>query len=605
LEGIFSLSKNIKASDRIMNYSSYLFTFPSTRIIGLSIIIMPSFIIPLCFLSIYGVEWFKTGFILSLVGVIIPILSTDLFLFNSQKRNPLLNIRKRIILSYITVLIYSVSIIIFTLVSLFFGKNNLHKGIALGVAISTSFRYLGISTLSPLGDIKNLLMSVTPPAFFLIIVNLFLPSHQPIILLSGLFGTIVMIGGIQILLQIIERWEDRRHGFRLLPLLRAFMEAWSEGSQISLERYLYQIGVSRELSVDTLSFHSDAGGNLAAMIVPYIHPGPFRNVGSSGLPQVIREHLEASLGCPVVVPHGISTHAADLTRSEDMMHIVNALVSDKERRLSNLCSPMVRVEKGVAKATCQLFGDTALITLTLSPKSFDDLPEKLGLRISEASRELGVSTVIIDAHNSIVKEFGYDDSEIEDLYLAAIEAIHRASMEPQMGFSVGIWRVNPGDWEPREGMGPDGIATLAIRLDDERTYLYVVLDGNNLVSGLRERMIDAISHLGVDDVEILTTDTHVVNAIGASERGYHPIGERMDREKLIGYVVEAARASISNIRRGYASYHRTYLSGIRVLGEGGLELLSSILDSGFSLFKRWSLVLMPTSLLLASLIIFL
>jgi predicted neutral ceramidase superfamily lipid hydrolase len=109
----------------------------------------------------------------------------------------------------------------------------------------------------------------------------------------------------------------------------------------------------------------------------------------------------------------------------------------------------------------------------------------------------------------------------------------------------------------------------------------------------------------VDDVEILTTDTHVVNALGASERGYHPIGERMDGEKLLGYVVEAARASISNTRRGYASYHRTYLSGLRVLGEGGLELLSSILDSGFSLFKRWSLVLMPTSLLLASLIIFL
>lgn len=599
------MSKNINASDRIMNYSPYLFTFPSTRIIGLSIIIMPSLIFPLSLWAIYGVEWIATGFILSLVGVLIPTLSTDLLLFNFKKGNPLLNMRKRIIISYITILIYSISIIIFTLVSLFFGKDNLHRGIALAVAISTSLRYLGISTLSPWGHVENLFMSVTPPISFLIIENLFLTPHQPIGLLSGLFGTIVMVGGIQILLQIIERWEDRRHSLRLLPLLRAFMEAWSEGSQESLEGYLYQIGVPRELSVDTLSFHSDTGDNLAAMIVPYIHPGPFRNVGSSGLPQVIREHLEASFRCPVVVSHGISTHAADLTRSGDMMHIVNALISNKEGMVSSLCSPMVRVERGAAKATCQLFGDTALITLTLSPKSFDDLPEELGVRISEASRGFGVSTIIIDAHNSIMKEFGYEDSEIEDLYLAAIEAIRRASVEPQMEFSVGIWRVNPSDWKPREGMGPDGIATLAIRLGDGRSYLYVVLDGNNLVSGLRERMIDAISHLGVDDVEILTTDTHVVNALGASERGYHPIGERMDGEKLLGYVVEAARASISNTRRGYASYHRTYLSGLRVLGEGGLELLSSILDAGFSLFKRWSLVLMPTSLLLASLIIFL
>ncbi|MEM3069795.1 MAG: DUF2070 family protein, partial [Candidatus Bathyarchaeia archaeon] len=109
----------------------------------------------------------------------------------------------------------------------------------------------------------------------------------------------------------------------------------------------------------------------------------------------------------------------------------------------------------------------------------------------------------------------------------------------------------------------------------------------------------------VEELEILTTDTHVVNATGASEKGYHPIGEMMDNDRLIGYVVEAAKASISNVKKGYASYYRTRLSGLRVLGEGGLELLSNILDSGFSLFKKWSLILMPSSLLLASLIILL
>ncbi|MEM2893364.1 MAG: DUF2070 family protein [Candidatus Bathyarchaeia archaeon] len=588
-----------------MNYSSYLFTFPSTKIMGFLIMIMPSFIIPLCFLAIFGVEFIQKGFILSLIGVTIPILATDLTPYHFYKKSSTLNIRKRIILSFISVLIYSISIIIFTIISLFTGRSLLYRGIALAVAISSSIRYLAMSVLSKLGNIQNLLLSITPPTFYLLIGNTIISFHQFDVLLSGLFGTIVMIGGIQLLLWIIESWKDKDHKFKLLPLLRAFIEAWSEGSRDSLEEYLYHIGVQRELAVDNLSFHSPTGENLAAMVVPYIHPGPFRNVGSSELPYFIIERLEPQLKCPVVVPHGVSTHARDLTRSEDMNLILDALISTNGGRISALCSPMFRVEKGMAKATCQIFGDTALLTLTLSPKSFDDLPEELGCRIAYASRSLGISTIIIDAHNSILKEFGYKNSDIEDLYTAAMEAIQRARSEPQKEFSVGIFRKTPRDWGPREGMGPGGIAVLAIRLVDGRTYLYVVLDGNNMVSGLRERMMEALIHLGVEELEILTTDTHVVNATGASEKGYHPIGEMMDNDRLIGYVIEAAKASISNVKKGYASYYRTRLSGLRVLGEGGLELLSNILDSGFSLFKKWSLILMPSSLLLASLIILL
>lgn len=599
------MSRDIDTSNRIMNYSSYLFIFPPTKTMIFLIIIIPSFIIPFCFWAILGVEWIQKGFMLSLIGVIIPILTTDLMPYHFHKKEPLLNIRKRIILSFISTLIYSLLIIIFTIISLFTSKSLLYKGVAFAVAISSSIRYLAISVLSKWRDIINFSISVIPPIFYLLIVNLVIPFQQFNVLLSGLFGTAVMIGGVQLLLLIIKSWKDKDHEFKLIPLLRAFIEAWSEGSRSSLEEYLYHIGTSRELAVDTLSFHSPTGDNLAVVAVPYIHPGPFRSVGSSELPHFIMEHLELSFRCPVVVPHGVSTHAKDLARSEDMKLIVDALITNKGGRASALCSPMFRAEKGMAKATCQIFGDTALLTLTLSPKSFDDLPEELGCRIADASRRLGISTIIIDAHNSILKEFGYENSDIEALYTAAMEAIQRARREPQKEFSVGIFRVTPRDWGPREGMGPGGIAVLAIRLVDGRTYLYVVLDGNNLVSGLRERMMEALIPLGVEELEILTTDTHVVSAIGASDKGYHPIGEMMDNERLIEYVVEAAKASMSNIRRGYASYYRTSLSGLRVLGEGGLELLSNILDSGFSLFKKWSLILMPSSLLLASLIILL
>lgn len=597
------MSRGVNASDRIMNYRSYLFTFPSIKTMGFLIIIAPSFIIPICLCSIFGFEIIQKGLIFSLIGVITPLLGIDLTPLRFYRKCPVLKIRKRIILSFITILIYSLSIIIFTAFSLLTGKDLLCRGIALGVAISSSLRYLVISILTKWSKIINLSISLTPPISYLLIGSLIIPFFQFDVLLSGLIGTIIMVGGIQLLLWILQSWRDEDHGLRLLPLLRAFIEAWSEGSRSSLEEYLHYIGILKELTVDTLSFYSPTGANLAMIVVPYIHPGPFRNVGSSELPKIIMENLERSFGCPVVVPHGISTHAMDLTRSEDMKLLIDVLTSDREERISTFCSPMIRVEKGMAKATCQVFGDTALITLTLSPKSFDDLPEELGDRIAEAIKGLGMSAVIIDAHNSILKDFRYENSDVEDLYTAAIEATYRAIGEPKQEFSIGIWRITPKDWGPKEGMGPGGIAALAIRLFDGRTYLYVVLDGNNMVSGLRERIMEALRPLGIEDLEILTTDNHMVNAIGVSERGYHPIGEIMDNDKLIGYIVEAAEVSISNVKIGQVSYRRFRISGLRVLGEGGLELLSNILDSGFNLFKRWSLILMPSSLLLASLVI--
>jgi len=56
-----------------------------------------------------------------------------------------------------------------------------------------------------------------------------------------------------------------------------------------------------------------------------------------------------------------------------------------------------------------------------------------------------------------------------------------------------------------------------------------------MVSNLRERILKNIIELGVPDGEILTTDTHVVNAT-ITGLGYHPVGEVIDNEKLIAYA---------------------------------------------------------------------
>jgi putative membrane protein len=193
---------------------------------------------------------------------------------------------------------------------------------------------------------------------------------------------------------------------------------------------------------------------------------------------------------------------------------------------------------------------------------------------------------------------------VDNLHCAAVEAVKEARERKQFRFSVGLDRVVPEEWGLEEGMGSCGLSALVVRLESGRTCAYVVLDGNNIRSGLRERIIEALKPEIVDDAEVITSDTHMVNAIGATTRGYAPIGERTDDQRLTEYVVSTVKAAGSKLVRARTSYARTMVRGLTVLGEAGLNLLSDILESAFSLFKKVALLTTSLSLLASVIVIF-
>jgi putative membrane protein len=314
---------------------------------------------------------------------------------------------------------------------------------------------------------------------------------------------------------------------------------------------------------------------------------------------VIVDRVKEELGCEVLVAHGISTHERDLTRSDDNDRVAEALAMDLLSPDSAAsASPMVWAERTGARASCQLFGDAALVTLSLSPKSYDDLPNELRERIVGSVGEMGLDAVVVDSHNSI-RLGELEDYDPGDLHDAAMEALKRAAGTPRQPFSVGAARVVPTEWGLDDGLGPCGIAALAVRLEGGQTSSYIVVDGNNMLSGLREKIIGAVRALGVDEAEVMTSDIHLVNAIGKTTRGYHPIGERIDDGPFISYVVEAVEKALSRLGRSGARHTYTVIPGLTVPGSGGLSALSHVLESGFGLFKKTGLTVMPMAYLLS------
>lgn len=593
------------ASERMVSYYSYLFTFPSRGAMVASIVITSTGGCAVAFAMTWGLASVARGLLFGLLGLTAPLLVSDISATTLFRGDAFLTPRRFTILSYASSIVYIGIILLTSLISAVTGQTDLLvRGFMFGIAVNTALRCLTIQVFSSGGVGRNLAAIFMQP-ILCYGSGTVLTSSELRIAILGALGTAVMVGGVQLFLSVMRRSRNVPRGLRLIPLFRAFVMAWAEEVNKPLEEQITRVGEVRDLSVDSLVYGDASSGCKAALIVPYIHPGPFRNVGGSALPNILSVHLRKELGCEVLVAHGVSTHERDLTRSEEAVRVAQVLASNLSVRWAlETASPVIRVESCSAQASCQMFGDVALLTLTLSPKSHDDLPEALGDRIMEAASAMGVTAAIVDSHNSILQMDELDDSDVENLFQAAVEAIKRAKEAGLYKFSVGVARTVPGEWGLDEGMGPDGVSSLAVRLENGQTCVYVIVDGNNMRSGLREQVVDALRSRGFDEAEVLTTDTHLVNAIGATSRGYYPIGERIDEEKFIEYVVKTTESAVLGLGECSASHTRVLVPGLTVLGEVGLELLDKVLESAFNLFKRTALAVVPPSLLLAAAVVF-
>lgn len=595
------MSDGRDASERMVGYFSYLFTFPSRTAMALAVAALSTIAGALAFyVGLRGLGGAR-ALLYGTLGLAAPLLLSDLLIVPLFEGDAFLNPRRLIIITYASAIVYAAAILASSLVGAFTGRTDaVVRGTMFGVAVNAALRYLSIRVFSTSDNSRVLVASFTQPALCFVAASVMLPLDGVRALGPGLLATLIAIGGTQIFLMTMKRWKGDHSGLQLIPLFRAFVLAWAEDMNGPLEEQITQVGETVDLGVDTITFEDENGDCNAALIVPYVHPGPFRKVGSSGLPSVLVERVGGS-GCKAVVAHGISTHSRDLTRSADNERVAEAVAGGLFAGAgSEHATPMVWAERNGAWASCQLFGEAALVTLSLSPRSYDDLPEELQDRITGAARDMGLSACVVDSHHSIDLKGGFDEYDPDDLYEAAIQALRLALGTERSTFAVGVDRFIPSDWGLDEGMGPDGIAALAVRLDGGQTSAYVVIDGNNMAPGLRDGIVKAVKARGVDEAEVLTSDTHLVNGIGATNSGYFPIGVKTEGGKILGYAIDAVENALKKLSGSRARHSHTTIAGLTVLGSAGLEALSHVLESGFELFRRAGSTIMPASLLLAA-----
>jgi putative membrane protein len=387
-------------------------------------------------------------------------------------------------------------------------------------------------------------------------------------LLIGMAG--LYAGVAYAFLRILDRPWRRSLDVSALDFLRGFIGHIAEGSQ-ELEDFFEAIGESAIVPVTVLSFRRSDGSEKARWVLPMIHPGPMGDIGGGNLPQRVAESAEG-LAFP---PHATAGHDFNLVTERE----VETLIDAADRALETVeyhetATQPVRIDREEVSVVGQTVGDDGFFVATFAPGYADDVDYAVGLAAGAEARVAGVDDVLlVDAHNSNNGLQGEDlghvvpgsrrSFELIQAVSDAAEALHDAEAAPiELGTA---WEKT--NWKPEEGIGPLGIRVAVLSVGDRR-IAYVLVDGNNMEPGLRGALLDAID--GVDDAEVMTTDTHIVNTVQSSNQ----VGAAIDHGALCATVSDLVDRAIDDLEPVEAGM-ATETAEVTVFGNDRTETLAS------------------------------
>ena len=402
---------------------------------------------------------------------------------------------------------------------------------------------------------------------------------------------------------------ERDLGINGPQLLRAFGHDYLADNPEPFERILTRIATIQEIPVEIVLFKDD-DGPVACGVIQYIHPGPFRDIGSSNLPSVIIEHIKEKHGIPAFVMHGTCTHQQNLTTKEDypiVLAEIDRLINDTE--VHELISGPHWSDGGKFKVWSLFVGNDVLTISTSAPDFTDDVSLDIGYDAARMIRERlpqiqGVA--IVDAHNCIddsAISVTPGDPEAAEFVGTVSGAVFSTVNNEKTRAQFGTHQVCPNDISQSEGIGPGGIIAVVLNLG-EREMALVSIDGNNMEPGFREQAQSLLKAEGFDAAELVTTDTHVVNAISLSSRGYPPVGRYRTIETL-EHIVAASVKARERVQPVMVGLGFGKASNLRTYGEKGFDTLTQDVAEAAGIAKRVGLRVGGGSILLYIILAFL
>ena len=453
---------------------------------------------------------------------------------------------------------------------------------------SVWLRHMSLFGVSNPSHLRSLPATLVQPVLGVAGALLLFGVTLPLLLAAALF-LLLGFAAAALLLRAADRPLRREFGISGVSLIRPLFDHINlrdPAATEALEAFFGRSAQPAHLRVTLVEFARN-GSPVATVALPTVHPGPFAALGGSDLPRKLADRLPADLAGTLLVPHTPCNHDLDIPNSAGVDRVAAAarellqgLRPSAPARTSRLVAPY---EGSIARA--QLLGDTALVLVSQAPEPTDDIDYPVvDQLVREAEQAGGPRLAVVDAHNSYVEDRGdvtYGTPIAERLARDVRAAVAKAVASAQGGpVDAGI-AVREGYSIGEHGIGPTGIRALVLRASGATTA-YVLIDGNNLLQGLRAPILDGLRGV-VDDAEVMTTDNHVVHEVDGS---INSVGERYPGEALAADVratVQAATQQLGPVEIGAGTVE---VPDVAVLGPDTTARLLTSLGDTFSMFSN-------------------
>ena len=496
-------------------------------------------------------------------------------------------------------------VIIGSIVGKIFNMDLYFNSLLFGCVLIFGFNTLIFWATAQVGFSKSFLTALIQPALILamyILITFFgsdISFIGPVInqiIIKAVVAGIILVLAIYAFITIIASPFKKNLGIGVLDLLSLFIAHMNEGSN-SLEGLFENMSEAIDTVVTFISFKTEKGIK-ALFISPSVHPGPLGDLGGSNMPTLLANKFNHF----TMVAHGPSTHDFNPIATSEIDKIEDSV----KRGLENIeyspnASKFVRYNSQKANIGVQFFNKGMVILSTFAPEAVDDIEFGVGLTMMAQSRsKCGVEdSVIVDCHNSFTPESGEvlpGNAEVFHL----IEVIDKINPnQNKSDIKIGCYENNMAEFDKQEGIGESGIKTMIIEVDGQRTA-YVLFDSNNMEIGFRQEIIDATSDLDIDEIEVMTTDTHTVNTIS---RGYNPIGIAK-RQEIIEYVKISIKEAINDLEKVEVGTGTEKIENLNTFGPNNSTELISTISSVVAVSKIIAPVLLITALVIAFIWIF-
>jgi putative membrane protein len=482
--------------------------------------------------------------------LVVPSIVSDVVLYLTiMKHDPLFYLRRCLAFSLFTITTWVIVFIFSSILALVLRDFVFPNfAVVIGFFAIMPLRSIVVFSMSATNFARRMLFTLVEPTLTGTMAVLIFGTPVGTVLVGLVLSSLAGLVFAFALISFVEMDGRRAVGFSPIRMFRALLTDLLESKNEELESYLTELGEDTQIGVAEFAFRRKSDHSLkGVLLVSNFHPGPFKNIGSSVLPYLFPSVIERRYGALGVVPHGVSGHELNLVSQEQNARVIRWAIANLDKTTSiGDATPVERSKNGVATATSQVFDGCALVTMTTAPHDMEDIPAEVASRFTGLTHGRFRHVAIIDAHNCLGQETTLTSEKIEGLEEAALASLESATKRGSAPFKVGMARKIPKQFTLKEGFGPAGITVIGIEVG-KQAFAYIIIDGNNMVRGLREDILATAKEAGFEDAEVMTTDTHMVNGIVSAPLGYHTVGEVVPRGALLNEILGACRQAMADL----------------------------------------------------------